>query len=48
VPADDKGNARLIISQIILDTLRGLQMKYPEIDEKQRKELRALRRLLEK
>jgi PPK2 family polyphosphate:nucleotide phosphotransferase len=48
VPADDKGNARLIISQIILDTLRGLEMKYPEINEKQRKELRALRRLLEK
>ncbi len=48
VPADDKGNARLIISQIILDTLRGLEMKYPEIDEKQGKELRALRRLLEK
>jgi len=47
VPADDKGNARLIISQIILDTLRGLKMKYPEIDDTQRKELRALRRLLE-
>ena len=48
VPADDKGNARLIISRIILDTLRGLKMKYPEINEKQREELRALRRLLEK
>jgi PPK2 family polyphosphate:nucleotide phosphotransferase len=48
VPADDKGNARLIISRIILDTLRGLKMKYPTITEKQRKELRALRRLLAK
>jgi PPK2 family polyphosphate:nucleotide phosphotransferase len=48
VPADDKGNARLIISQIILDTLRGLKMKYPTITEKQRKELRALRHLLAK
>ena len=48
VPADDKGNARLIISRIILDTLRALKMKYPTITEKQRKELRALRRLLAK
>ncbi len=48
VPADDKGNARLIISQIILDTLRGLKMKYPSITEKQRKELRALHHLLAK
>ena len=48
VPADDKGNARLIISRIILDTLRGLKVKYPTISEKQRKELGALRRLLAK
>ena len=48
VPADDKGNARLIISRIILDTLRGLKMKYPTVSEKQRKELGALRRLLAK
>jgi hypothetical protein len=48
VPSDDKGNARLIISRIILDTLRGLKMKYPTITEKQRKELCALRRLLVK
>ena len=32
----------------ILDTLRGLKMKYPTITEKQRKELRALRHLLAK
>ncbi len=30
VPADDKENARLIISQIILDTLKGLRMNYPK------------------
>jgi Polyphosphate kinase 2 (PPK2) len=46
VPADDKKNTRLIISRIILDTLRSLKMKYPTLSEKQRKELRALRRLL--
>ncbi len=30
VPADDKDNARLIVSQIILDTLEGLDMSYPK------------------
>ena len=29
VPADDKENARLIVSQIILDTLNDLKMSYP-------------------
>ena len=48
VPADDKKNTRLIISRIVLDTLRSLKMQYPTLSEKQRKELRALRRLLAK
>lgn len=43
VPADDKGNARLIISRIILDTFKALKMSYPETDEKHRKELLAIR-----
>jgi polyphosphate kinase 2 (PPK2 family) len=30
VPADDKENARLIVSQIVLDTLEGLHMSYPK------------------
>jgi polyphosphate kinase 2 (PPK2 family) len=30
VPADDKANARLIISHIILDTLNSLKMSYPK------------------
>jgi PPK2 family polyphosphate:nucleotide phosphotransferase len=48
VPADDKRNARLIISRTILDTLHGLEMAYPELSKKQQKELRELRRLLTK
>ncbi|MGN6718367.1 MAG: ADP-polyphosphate phosphotransferase [Candidatus Binatia bacterium] len=48
VPADDKQNTRLIISEIILRTLRKLKMKYPVLDEKRRKELGSLRKLLEK
>jgi hypothetical protein len=45
-PADHKKNARLIISQIIVDTLRGLKMAYPELSAKQQKELRQLRKML--
>ena len=46
VPADDKKNARLIISQILLDTLRQLKLEYPRITDEQQKELRAIRKLL--
>ena len=46
VPADDKQNARLIISQIILDTLKELKMSYPRPDRERRRELQSLRRLL--
>jgi PPK2 family polyphosphate:nucleotide phosphotransferase len=48
VPADDKENARLIISRIIVDTLKGLKMRYPETDAKRRKELLSIREQLEK
>lgn len=47
VPADDKKNARLIISQIILDTLSGLDLRYPPTSNERRKELLAIRSLLE-
>jgi len=46
VPADDKENARLIVSQIILDTLNGLKMEYPEVSSERRKELRSIRERL--
>jgi PPK2 family polyphosphate:nucleotide phosphotransferase len=48
VPADDKPNARLIISEIISDTLKGLKMRYPETTEEHQKELQAARKQLEK
>jgi PPK2 family polyphosphate:nucleotide phosphotransferase len=48
VPADDKRNARLIISRIILDTLAGLRMTYPKPDAKRRLELQQIRARLEK
>ena len=46
VPADDKANARLIISQVILETLHALKLGYPVLDPAQRKQLRGLRQQL--
>lgn len=46
VPADDKENARLIVSQIILDTLKSLKLSYPETGQAHRRELRAIRKSL--
>ena len=48
VPADDKENARLIVSQIVLDTLEGLKMTYPKTTEARRQELLSIRKELEK
>ncbi len=48
VPADDKKNARLIISQIVLDTLKELKMSYPKPGKAQLKELQAIRKVLVK
>jgi PPK2 family polyphosphate:nucleotide phosphotransferase len=48
VPADDKENARLIVSQIVLDALGGLKMAYPKTTAKRRIELQAIGKLLAK
>jgi PPK2 family polyphosphate:nucleotide phosphotransferase len=47
VPADDKDNARLIVSQIILDTLGALRLSYPKVDPERVKELMEIRAQLE-
>jgi PPK2 family polyphosphate:nucleotide phosphotransferase len=46
VPADDKENARLIVSRIILDTFKSLKMRYPQTDAKRREELLSIRQRL--
>ena len=48
VPADDKLNARLIISSIIVDTLKKLKMSYPATDKARLQELLSIRELLTK
>jgi PPK2 family polyphosphate:nucleotide phosphotransferase len=46
VPADDKANARLIVSQIVVDMLESLGMRYPATGAARRRELQAIRRRL--
>jgi PPK2 family polyphosphate:nucleotide phosphotransferase len=46
VPADDKENARLIVSQIVLDALNELKMAYPKTTAKRRRELKSIRKQL--
>jgi PPK2 family polyphosphate:nucleotide phosphotransferase len=46
VPADDKQNARLIASQIVLDNLKALKADYPETTKKRASELQELRKRL--
>ena len=46
VPADDKENARLIVSQIVLDALNDLKMAYPKTTAGRRRELKSIRKQL--
>jgi len=48
VPADDKKNARLIVSQIVLDAFDDLKMAYPKTTPKRRQELKSIRKLLQR
>ncbi len=47
VPADDKANARLIVSRIFLNTLESLKLSYPASGPEHRKELLDIRKRLE-
>jgi PPK2 family polyphosphate:nucleotide phosphotransferase len=48
VPADYKDNARLVVSQIIVDAMRRLKMTHPRTTAKRRLELQAIKKLLTK
>jgi PPK2 family polyphosphate:nucleotide phosphotransferase len=48
VPADDKENARLVMSQILIEELGSLKMCYPEVPEQRVRELKTIRKLLVK
>jgi PPK2 family polyphosphate:nucleotide phosphotransferase len=46
VPADDKENARLIVSRILLDALNDLKLAYPKTTAKHWRELKSIRKQL--
>jgi PPK2 family polyphosphate:nucleotide phosphotransferase len=46
VPADDKLNARLLVSGIVRDSIEALRLAYPKTSTARRRELRALRKQL--
>jgi PPK2 family polyphosphate:nucleotide phosphotransferase len=48
VPADDKYNARLIISRVVIEAVQGLKMSYPKLTDARRLELQAIRKQLAK
>lgn len=48
IPADDKENARLLISEIINNKLKKFKMSYPVTDEAKKKELLSIRESLTK
>ncbi len=47
IPADDRKNARLLVSSIILDMFSSLDVRFPETGEERKRELQECRRLLE-
>jgi len=47
VPADNKWFTRLVVASAIIDTLQQLNLSYPKVDAKRRKELDEARKLLE-
>ncbi|MEL6676113.1 MAG: polyphosphate kinase 2 family protein [Bacteroidota bacterium] len=47
IPADDKKNMRLMVSQAIITHLKKLDMHYPQVDDERRSELQTFRKLLE-
>ena len=47
IPADDKKTARLIVSQILLDTFDGLDMHYPKVSSERKAELEVIRKTLD-
>jgi polyphosphate kinase 2 (PPK2 family) len=48
IPADNKKDAQLIVSQVLVETLEKLPMRYPDLDPSEREDLKSIRKMLEK
>jgi PPK2 family polyphosphate:nucleotide phosphotransferase len=47
IPADDKPYMRLQVAEIVVETLKNLNLQYPEVSEKQLAKMQEMRKLLE-
>ncbi len=47
VPADDKAYMRLVVADVIVDTLEAMKLSYPELSKAERDELAAMKVVLE-
>jgi polyphosphate kinase 2 (PPK2 family) len=47
IPADHKWVSRALVANIIVNTIRSLDLEFPRIDESKRAEIEAARRVLE-
>jgi len=48
IPADDKRNMQLIVSHIVVERLKTLDLHYPEVSDARRDEFKHYREMLEK
>nr|WP_262713520.1 hypothetical protein [Mucilaginibacter ginsenosidivorax] len=48
MPADKKWFTRIAISSVILDTLKGLKLKYPVLEKEEKDKLDESKKQLEK
>ena len=46
VPADDKPTARLIVSRIVIETLKKLDLSFPKVTRSKKRELHSIRKQL--
>jgi PPK2 family polyphosphate:nucleotide phosphotransferase len=46
VPADDKAYMRVVVSEVLVDTLRALELRYPTVPKAQQQEFQALEKAL--
>ena len=47
MPADNKWFTRLVVAAAIVDALEELDLRFPKVDERKKKELTAAREILE-
>jgi PPK2 family polyphosphate:nucleotide phosphotransferase len=46
VPADNKWFTRLVVSTVLVDTLEGLKLSFPKVEDAKRKELEEAKKVL--